>query len=250
MAPIFIFIICHWYISLFLQSFFYHRYAAHGIFYLSPGWEKFFYIFCYIIHGSSFMNAGAYGIMHRLHHAHTDEQEDPHSPHYSLNVLTLMWKTRSSYQDILQEKIQFDQKYSKDLPAWPLLEKIGHNWISRLLWAVIYAGIFMLLCDAWWQFLFLPVVIASSAFHGVVVNWWAHKFGYENYPMTNTSKNIIPVDVFFAGEAYHNNHHKHPGRANNAVKWFEIDPTYQVIRLMHWLKILRIKNTGKILSGT
>jgi stearoyl-CoA desaturase (delta-9 desaturase) len=241
MAPIFIFIILHWYISLFFQSFFYHRYAAHGLCSMSRGWEKFFYICSYITHGTSFMKTGSYGIMHRLHHALTDEEEDPHSPHYSANAMTLMLKTRNSYQDVVQEKIEIEDKYRKDLPEWKWLEKIGHNWVSRLIWAMIYAGIFILLSTAWWHYLFLPIVLASSAFQGLVVNWWAHRFGYENYQMTNTSKNIIPVDLFFAGEAYHNNHHKHPGRANNAVKWFEVDPTYQVMRLMHWLRIIRLQ---------
>ncbi|HRG82484.1 MAG TPA: acyl-CoA desaturase [Chitinophagaceae bacterium] len=241
MAPIFIFIILHWYISLFFQSFFYHRYAAHGLCSMSKGWEKFFQLCSYITHGTSYMSTGSYGIMHRLHHAHTDEQEDPHSPHYSPNALTLMWKTRNSYQDVVQGRIDVDEKYAKDLPGWPALDRIAHNWISRVVWALIYTGIFIWLSTEWWHFLFLPLTIASAAFQGLVVNWWAHKFGYENYKMTNTSKNIIPVDLFFAGEAYHNNHHKHPGRANNAVRWFEIDPTYQIMRVMNFLHIIRLK---------
>lgn len=246
MAPIFYFIIGHWYLSLFFQSFFYHRYAAHGLCSMSPGWEKFFHLCSYITHGSSYMSTGSYGIMHRLHHAHTDEKEDPHSPHFTPNAMTLMLKTRNSYQDIVQGRLAVEDKYKRDLPGWPALDRIAHNWVSRLLWALFYTGIYILLCNAWWQYLFLPLTIASSAFQGLVVNWWAHKFGYENYKMTNTSKNIIPVDLFFAGEAYHNNHHKHPGRPNNAVRWFEVDPTYQVMRLMHWLHIIRLKKVTEI----
>lgn len=242
MAPIFVFLLIHWYISLFFQSFFYHRYAAHGLCSMSKGWERFFYACSYLTHGPSFMKTSAYAIMHRLHHAHTDEEEDPHSPHYSTNAMTLMLKTRNSYQDLVQQKITVEDKYKKDLPEWKWLERIGHNWVSRLIWALIYLGIYILLCTAWWQYLFLPLTIAISAAQGLVVNWWAHKFGYENYRLVNTSKNIIPVDLFFAGEAYHNNHHKHPGRANNAVKWFEVDPTYQLMRLMHRMKIIRLKN--------
>lgn len=244
MPPIFLFLICHWYISLFLQSFFYHRYAAHGVCTMSKNWERFFHLSSWIVHGTSYMSTGWYGIMHRLHHAHTDEEEDPHSPHYSLNALTLMWKTRTSYQDIVQNRVVVDEKYKKDLPGWAALDRIAHNWVSRVIWASVYTGIFVVLCTAWWQYLFLPLVIASSAFQGLVVNWWAHKFGYENFKMKNTSRNILPVDLFFAGEAYHNNHHKHPGRPNNAVRWFEIDPTYQVMRLMHRLRIIRLKEAG------
>lgn len=249
MAPIFIFVISHWYVSLFLQSFFYHRYAAHGVCTMSRGWEKFFHLSSYIVHGTSYMGTGWYGIMHRLHHAHTDEKEDPHSPHFSPNAMTLMWKTRNSYQDIVQNRLPVDEKYKKDLPGWSALDRIAHNWISRVIWALVYTGIFMLLATAWWQYFFLPLIIASSAFQGLVVNWWAHKFGYENYKMANTSKNILPVDIFFAGEAYHNNHHKHPSRPNNAVRWFEIDPTFQVMRLMHWLRIIKLKKSNPLIAG-
>lgn len=241
MAPIFIFLLLHWYVSLFLQSFFHHRYAAHAHCSMSRGWEKFFFICCYIAQGSSYTSPGAYGIMHRLHHAHTDEEEDPHSPHYSTNVLTLMLKTRNSYQDILKGRLMVDEKYRKDLPHWDAFEKIAHNWISRVCWALLYVGIYILLCNAWWQFLFLPLTLAMGASQGVVVNWWAHKFGYENFHLNNTSKNILPVDLFFAGEAYHNNHHRYPGRPNNAVKWFEFDVTYFIMRVMHGCRIIRIK---------
>jgi len=87
----------------------------------------------------------------------------------------------------------------------------------------------------------LPFTIAIGSVQGAAVNWWAHKFGYENYKLDNTSKNILPVDVLFWGEAYHNNHHKNPSRPNNAVKWFEFDSAYFVMRVMHKLHIIRIK---------
>src|SRR5688500_5776147 len=79
MAIVFLLII-HWYSSLFFQSVFHHRYAAHAMFTMTKGWEKAFYIGCYLTQGSSYISAYAYGIMHRLHHAHTDTIEDPHSP--------------------------------------------------------------------------------------------------------------------------------------------------------------------------
>src|SRR5215467_6483535 len=77
---ILLFFIIHWYSSLFFQSIFHHRYAAHGMYTMSKFWERVFYIGCFITQGSSYISARAYGILHRLHHAHTDEAEDPHSP--------------------------------------------------------------------------------------------------------------------------------------------------------------------------
>ena len=42
---IFVFLILHWYLSLFGQTFFLHRYSAHKMFTMNKFWEKFFYIF-------------------------------------------------------------------------------------------------------------------------------------------------------------------------------------------------------------
>ena len=124
---------------------------------------------------------------------------------------------------------------------WPAFEKIAHNWITRVSWMVIYILIYAWLATAWWQWLFLPATIVMGSLQGVAVNWWAHKFGYENFKMNNTSKNILPLDLVFWGEAYHNNHHKHPTRPNNATKWFEWDMGYHAMRLLHAVKVIRLK---------
>jgi stearoyl-CoA desaturase (Delta-9 desaturase) len=237
-----LFIVCHWYLSLFFQSFFHHRYAAHGHFTMSRFWERFFYICCFITQGSSYISATAYGLMHRLHHAHTDTEHDPHSPHYSDNVFGLLWMTRNSYNDIFKGKTVVDEKYYRDLPRWNSFDTLMHNWWVRVLWGVVYVGIYLLLATEWWMFLFLPLTLAMGALQGVAVNWWAHKFGYENFACGNTSRNILPVDLLFVGEAYHNNHHKFPGRPNNAIRWFEFDMSYQFIRVFDKAGIVRLKS--------
>jgi len=234
-------ILLHWYTSLFFQSFFHHRYAAHGLCVMNKTWEKIFYVCCFITQGSSYISANAYGIMHRLHHAHTDEVEDPHSPHNSDGFWAMMLDTRNSYRNIFIGKTIVDDKYRVNLPEWKAFDKIAHNWITRLVWVGIYTALYIHFATAWWQYIFLPFTIALGTVQGAVVNWWAHKFGYENYKLSNTSKNILPVDVLFWGEAYHNNHHKHPARPDNAVKWFEFDAAYFVMRGMYKLRIIEMK---------
>jgi len=235
-----LFIVIHWYCSLFFQSVFHHRYAAHAMFSMSKGWERVFYIGCFLTQGSSYISAGTYGLMHRLHHAHTDTEEDPHSPSNTPNVFAMMWETRNNYINLYTGKTTADDKYKKGLPEWAAFDKIVHNWIMRVIWIAVYIAIYAYLATAWWMFLFLPLTIAMGSFQGVAVNWWAHRFGYENFKMNNTSKNILPFDIIFWGEAYHNNHHKHPTTPNNATRWFEWDMGYQAMRLLHKLKIIRI----------
>jgi len=107
-------------------------------------------------------------------------------------------------------------------------------------WIGIYILIYALLATAWWQWLFLPATIIIWSLQGMAVNWWAHKFGYENYKMNNTSKNILPFDFIFWDEAYHNNHHKHPQKLNNAKRWFEWDMGYQTMRILDKLGIIKL----------
>lgn len=238
---IFILLVLHWYSSLFFQSVFHHRYAAHGMFSMSRGWEKMFYIGCYLSQGSSYISAYAYGILHRLHHAHTDTKEDPHSPSNSPNLLTMMWQTRNNYNNIYLGRTAVEEKYKKGLPRWDAFDKIVHTWYSRFAWFGIYIGLYYFLATEWWMYLFLPIHFGMGAIQGAVVNWWAHVIGYVNFKTNNTSKNIIPVDLIFWGEAYHNNHHQHPARPNNSVKWFEFDPGFFVMKILDHLNIIRLK---------
>jgi stearoyl-CoA desaturase (Delta-9 desaturase) len=237
-----IFFIVHWYASIFLQSFFYHRYTAHRHFIMSRNTEKFFYISSFIVHGSSYMSPYAYGVMHRLHHVHTDTIEDPHSPINHRGFWSTMWQTRNSYNDIFIGKTLVDGKLEKDLPKWEAFDRIVHTWPMRVGWIIAYLLFYIVFASAWWMFLFLPITVIMCTFQGTVINWWAHKYGYVSFPMKNLSKNIIPVDLFFVGDAYHNNHHKFPGRPNNSHFWFEIDLTYQVTRLLGIVKVIKWKN--------
>lgn len=240
--PIFLFFIILWYLSLFAQTFLQHRYAAHGAFTMSKPWERFFYVFAYIVQGSSYMSPRSYAIMHRLHHAYTDTEKDPHSPQHSSNLFTMMWKARNYYRNIYLDKMEVDNKFTKNLPDWPALDKFAHSLFSRLLWIGIYIGIFIWLSPSAWWYLLLPFVITMGPLHGTIVNWFAHKYGYINFNLKNSSQNLFSVDILMLGESYHNNHHRHPSAINFGSKWHELDPVYPVILLFNWLHIIQIKH--------
>jgi stearoyl-CoA desaturase (delta-9 desaturase) len=236
-----IFFITLWYVSLFSQTFFQHRYAAHGAFKMSKGWERFFFIVTYITQGSSYMSPRAYAIMHRLHHAYTDTEKDPHSPSFSKNIFTMMWRTRGFYQDIVHNRMPVEARFTKNLPAeWPAFDRFANRATSRILWIVLYTAFFFYFATSPWLFLLLPVVVSMGAFHGAVINWFAHKYGYINFKLKNTSMNLFFIDVLMLGESYHNNHHKYPSSINFGNRWFEIDPMYPVIRLFAKLGIISI----------
>lgn len=240
---ILIFFLAHWFLSLFTQTFFYHRYASHGAFTMNRSWEKFFYIFSYIAQGSSYMSPGPYAIMHRMHHAFTDTDRDPHSPRYQKNVIQMMARTNKIYMGILNGTFPVEGKFAKNVPGWPGFDKWALTWTSSVLWALLYIGYYILFATAWWMYLLIPIHVMMGPVHGTIINWFAHKYGYVNFTMNNTSRNLLPVDLLMLGESYHNNHHKYPASINfGGVRWHEIDPVYLVIRLLHRLKVIKISS--------
>lgn len=242
--PILIFFVAHWYLSLFSQSFLQHRYAAHADFTMNKFWERIFYIFAYITQGSSYMSARSYAIMHRMHHAYTDTEKDPHSPQNFSNVFGMMVHTMKIYRGILHGSIEIQERFLQKLPDWPVLDRWGHSAVSRIIWIGIYIGYYIYFATSPLMFLLIPVHVLTGPIHGAIINWFAHKYGYVNFKLNNTSRNLLPLDIIMLGEAYHNNHHKYASSINFGVRWFEIDPIYYIILFFNWLGIVKIKNTS------
>jgi stearoyl-CoA desaturase (delta-9 desaturase) len=242
---IFVFFVCLWYGSLFFQSFFQHRYAAHAAFSMSKRWERVFFVLAYITQGSSYMSPRTYAILHRLHHAYTDTEMDPHSPAYSSNLVSMMWRTIRIFREIRLGRIPVEARFTKNLPEWKSFDKFASSDFSNILWAIGYTAFFIKFATSPWQWLLLPICISMGAFHGAVVNWFAHKYGYINFKMKNTSMNLLFVDFLMLGESYHNNHHKHPSSINFGHRWHEIDPIYPIIRLFAWLGIVKVRKAAE-----
>lgn len=245
---IIIFFIAVWYLSLFAQTFFHHRYASHGAFTMSKGWERFFFVFSYITQGPHYLSPRAYAIMHRLHHAHThtDTELDPHSPAFSNNLIGMMLRTRRYYNDLMNGRMQVESRYLKNLPEWNGFDKWANSTLSRVLWSAVYLLVFIVFATHWWMYLLLPPMLALAAFHGALINWFAHKYGYINFRLRNTSRNLLFVDVLMLGESYHNNHHKRPSSINFGKRWHEIDPVYPIIRLMAWMHIIKLPQLSPV----
>lgn len=236
-------VIFFWYSGLFFQSFFLHRYAAHQAFTMSKVTERITFILTWICQGSSYLSAYGYGIMHRIHHAYTDTEKDPHSPKYDENVFAMMWKTKNIYQDINKQRIKVDSKFIKNVPQWKKFDRIASSRISRIAWMGVYTLLFFWLVTAWWQWLLLPVLFLMAPIHGVIINWFGHIYGYVNFKRNDTSKNLFKFDFLMMGEGYHNNHHHRSTQANfGGVRWHEIDITYQIIKILHKTRIIRLQS--------
>lgn len=243
-SPILIFFVAHWFLSLFAQTVFLHRYAAHGMFGMSRSWEKFFFIFTFVSQGSSFLNPRAYAVMHRMHHAYSDTEKDPHSPSFFKDIIHLMLETKRVYLGLVDGSIAADKKFLGHYPEWISFERFTDRWAPRLGWVVVYLLFYAQFAPSPWFFLLVPVHALMGPIHGAIVNWCGHKYGYRNFKLGDHSKNSFNFEVLLMGELFQNNHHRYPNRPNFAVRWFEFDPTWPLLRLLDLVGVISLRDAA------
>lgn len=234
------FFIAHYFLSLFSQTFFVHRYGAHKMFTMSKFWERFFHLFAYVTQGFSYLNPRAYALLHRMHHAYSDTAKDPHSPANHKTAAGMMWATFRRFNAIGHYKEVVEKRFEGGYPQWPWLDKIGDHWLSLLFWGAVYASFYAVFATKWWMWLLLPAHFFMGPIHGAIVNWCGHRYGYRNFSLRDQSRNTLIVDFLTMGELFQNNHHGRATSANFAVRWYEFDPCYAIIRVLAAVRILKL----------
>jgi stearoyl-CoA desaturase (delta-9 desaturase) len=242
--PILIFFVAHWYLSLFSQTFYLHRYSAHKMFTMNKFWEKFFYLFTYITQGASYLTPRPYAIMHRLHHAYSDTEKDPHSPHFFKEVMSMMKYTYKIFSGIHNNEFKVDSKFDRNFPEWKSVDYLANTWGSRLFFGTGYVLFYINFATNWWMYLLLPIHFLMGPVHGAIVNWAGHKYGYRNFNENDQSKNTLIFDFLMLGELFQNNHHHAGSRPNFAAKWWEIDPVYPIIILLDKVRIIKLAKSN------
>jgi stearoyl-CoA desaturase (delta-9 desaturase) len=236
------FFVGHWVLSVFFQSFFLHRYGAHRMFTMSKGWERVFHLAAFVFQGSSYLEPRAYAILHREHHAYSDTPGDPHSPHVYKSLSSMMGATKARFEGLMHRKITPEARFEGGYPSWPLIDRLGDMWITRIAFIVLYALFYLHFAPHWAFYFLVPVHALMGPIHGAIVNWCGHKYGYRNFDTSRTdrSRNTLPVDLITFGELFQNNHHTYPMAPNFAARRFEFDPTWLVIKLLGALRIIKL----------
>ncbi|MCO4794854.1 MAG: fatty acid desaturase [Bacteriovoracaceae bacterium] len=243
---ILILLVGHWFLSLFCQSFFLHRYGSHHMFKMSFAWERFFYFLTYLLQGPSFLNPRCYAILHQRHHAFSDTENDPHSPNHAQGIWQMMLETYKQYSALLNSsgnKSSETARAQSGAPSWPALDNFAKSYSSIILWAIIYTVIYLSINPEPYLYLLLPIHFFIGPIQGAIVNWFGHKVGYRNYEIKDQSKNSLPIDFALMGELYQNNHHQNGKNMNFARKWFEIDFTYQISKLLSFFGVISLNNS-------
>ncbi|MCA9120483.1 MAG: acyl-CoA desaturase [Planctomycetaceae bacterium] len=173
---------------------------------------------------------------HRKHHAHSDHDGDPHSPHDGGLWAHMLWLGWSIKGDAFEAHVR---RWAPDLGKDPVMRWIGHMFLpSHILTGLVLAGVGQWMGGpymaasllVWGLFVRLVIVLHVTWF----VNSWSHMWGYRTYETTDDSRNNWLVALLAFGEGWHNNHHAYPRMAAQGHKWWEIDMTYWVILAMKW----------------
>jgi stearoyl-CoA desaturase (delta-9 desaturase) len=176
-----------------------------------------------------------------MHHAYSDTEKDPHSPHFFKDVWQMTMHTKDIYLNYAKYNVEPESAFKGNYPEWKIMDKISDLWPIRILFGVLYFLFYLKFAPSLWLFVLLPIHFFMGPVHGAIVNWCGHKYGYSNYNNEDYSKNSIPFDFFLMGELMQNNHHKSPNRPNFAQKWFEFDPTYPLMKLFHSAGIIQLR---------
>jgi stearoyl-CoA desaturase (delta-9 desaturase) len=176
--------------------------------------------------------------IHRLHHRHSDRDEDPQASQHSFWWSHLLWTlvrqmrglatpedVRRVTRDLQRERaLLWLERYAHVINAAFALGLLGAGW-----WA---GGWFLGVSLLVWGF-FLRVVIGWHA--TFLVNSINHHYGYRNYDTADNSRNCWWVALLTFGEGWHNNHHHQPRCAAHGHRWFEVDISYLMIRGLEWI---------------
>jgi len=86
-----------------------------------------------------------------------------------------------------------------------------------------------------WGFCISTVALCHATF---TINSLAHRFGSRHYATADDSRNNLWLALLTLGEGWHNNHHHFPGSARQGFRWYELDLTYCLLRLLAGLGLV------------
>jgi stearoyl-CoA desaturase (delta-9 desaturase) len=225
-------------VRMFAITGFYHRYFSHKAFNTSRPLQ-----FVFAVLGAASVQRGPlwWAAHHRHHHRHADTDQDIHSPRHGF------WRSHMGWF-LTPRSFATDQSAIKDLARFPELRLLDR---FDILVPVLLAGALYAL-GTWlgarypalgttgeqllvWGFFVSTVVL----FHvTVTINSLAHRWGTRRFATNDDSRNNWLLALLTFGEGWHNNHHHFPGSARQGFKWWELDITYYVLRLMSSLRLV------------
>jgi len=186
---------------------------------------------------------------HRKHHAHTDEEGDPHSPHVAHDggvrgVLAGLWHAHSGWLMSTQGRADW-KRYAADLYEDPGMRQISRNFVPLVLLTLALpalAGYLVTgtLLGALTGLLWGGLVRIFFVHHVTwSVNSICHFLGSRRFDTDDHSTNVFWLALPSLGESWHHNHHAFPRSAVHGLGRGQIDPSAAVIGTMEKLGLSR-----------
>ncbi len=228
-------------LTIFSVTLYLHRSQAHRGVDFHPVVAHFFRFWTWL---TTSMITREWVAIHRKHHAKCETEEDPHSPMHK-GIGTVFWRGVELYREARGMRADIEQ-YGKGTPD---------DWIERRLYTpfatlgpVVLLAVQFTLFGAWgvamWaiQMAWIPFWAAG------VVNGLGHWWGYRNFETTDTATNLSPWGVWIGGEELHNNHHAFPSSARFALRRWEVDIGWLVIRALAKVRLAKVLRVAPALD--
>jgi stearoyl-CoA desaturase (Delta-9 desaturase) len=184
---------------------------------------------------------------HRKHHAHTDVEGDPHSPHVGhghgvAGALKGLWHAHVGWLWRTHGEAS-GKKYARDLVEDPVMRAINRRFplivVASLATPALIGGLITMSWHGaltgliWGGFarIFLQHHVTWS------VNSVCHFFGRRRFAVEDHSTNVFWLALPSFGESWHHNHHAFPRSATHGLRWYELDPSAMLIHVMAKLKL-------------
>ena len=180
--------------------------------------------------------------VHRKHHAHCEQEGDPHSPRlFGLKKVLLEGAELYRAEARNPETVE---KYAKGCPNDWLENNVYHSplgsyygiWLMGIADLVLFGvpGIIMLAL----QLVNMPLLAAG------VINGLCHAKGYRNFETDDDSTNLWPIGLFIAGEELHNNHHAFPTSARFSMRRHEVDMGWLHLKALAFFGLAKIRRVA------
>ncbi len=211
----------------------YHRYFSHRSYKLGRVPQA---LLAFLAQTSAQKGVLWWGAHHRHHHRYSDTPQDLHSP-----VTDGFWWSHIGW--ILSDAHeQYDTRAIEDFGRFPELRFLdAHHWLCPWTLGAATFGFGLWTGIGGWSALLWGFVVSTVLlWHGTFcINSLTHVWGTRRFETPDHSRNNFVLALVTLGEGWHNNHHNYQASCRQGIAWWEVDPTWYVLKVLSWVRIVR-----------
>ncbi len=203
----------------------YHRYFSHRTYKTSRAFQ---FVLAFLAQTSAQKGALWWASHHRHHHKYSDTEYDTHSPVKESFFYSHIGWLFDDTDDTDWDRIKDFKKY----PELVFLNK--HWWLPPTL-----LGLAVFLTLGWSGLLIGFFLSTILLWHGTFfINSLCHIWGRQTYVSGDQSRNNFFLALLTMGEGWHNNHHYYQASVRQGFRWWQVDMTYYVVKLLSFVGLV------------